>query len=77
MPRLRSSSTSSLRSMARSGSLFGWTVTWPSLLIAEVALAPVLDAVGFEGVVELPGGVEVGGVGIRRSRVFPIKGAFR
>ena len=33
------------------------------LVDPEVALAPVLDAVGLEGVVELPGGVEVGGVG--------------
>ena len=35
----------------------------PELVDAEVALAPVLDAVGLEGVVELPGGVEVGGIG--------------
>ena len=45
------------------GVLVGVDGDVPELVDPEVALAPVLDAVGLERVVELPRGVEVGGVG--------------
>ena len=44
------------------------------LVDAEVALAPVPDAVGLDGVLDLPRGVEVGGVGQSAGRgSFPSK----
>ena len=39
--------------MACSGRLLGWTVTWP-VVDAEIALAPVPDFVGVQGILDFP-----------------------
>ena len=49
--------------MACVGVLVGMDGDVAELVDAEVALAPVADAVGLEGVLEFPRGVEVGGIG--------------
>ena len=54
MPRAWSWSTSSFRSMDWSGRLFGLDGDVAGLVDAEVALAPVADAVGLDGVLHSP-----------------------